>query len=200
MGVIHSPERRTASRDSDTSGKSAVQRQARVLRMLNCLQSGPNFNAAELAERLKVSRRTVYRDLKMIRDAGVPVHFDAEHSAYRLSREFSRRHRAASLVQPRFGDAGVSRQLLSAPGAARCTALATGVDQQSAWLLRQLDSAADRASASDVRVPRRSAANPQSTSGPRFTNSGRDQPPEAGSVAARRRPAMGINSPYIGSF
>ncbi len=72
----------------DEKAKAAVQRQARVLRILSCLQSGSHFNAKELARRLRVSRRTVYRDLKMMREAGVPIHFDGEHSAYRVSASY----------------------------------------------------------------------------------------------------------------
>lgn len=62
-----------------------LNRHARAIRILTCLQSGPGFNAAELAEYLGVSRRTIYRDLRLIRDAGVKVRFDTSHAAYRLA-------------------------------------------------------------------------------------------------------------------
>jgi len=59
-------------------------RHARVLRILTCLQSGPGFNARQLADHLKVSRRTVFRDLSIIRDSGVGVFFDSIADAYRV--------------------------------------------------------------------------------------------------------------------
>ena len=59
-------------------------RHARVLKILTCLQSGPGFNARQLADHLKVSRRTVFRDLSIIRDSGVGVFFDSIADAYRL--------------------------------------------------------------------------------------------------------------------
>ena len=59
-------------------------RHARVLKILTCLQSGPGFNARQLADHLKVSRRTVFRDLSIIRDSGVVVFFDSIADAYRI--------------------------------------------------------------------------------------------------------------------
>ncbi|MCA9177001.1 MAG: HTH domain-containing protein [Planctomycetales bacterium] len=63
---------------------SVVSRHSRALRILSCLQAGPSFNARELANRLKVSRRTIYRDLKLIRAAGIDVIFDERQDAYRV--------------------------------------------------------------------------------------------------------------------
>lgn len=62
-----------------------VGRQARALRILTCLQAGPGFNASELASQLQVSRRTIFRDLDLIRRAGVQFYFDDRLDAYRLS-------------------------------------------------------------------------------------------------------------------
>lgn len=61
-----------------------VRRHSRALRILSCLQSGPNFNARELAQRMQVSRRTIYRDLDLIRAAGIDVVFDDASDAYRI--------------------------------------------------------------------------------------------------------------------
>ncbi|MDP6446248.1 MAG: HTH domain-containing protein [Pirellulaceae bacterium] len=80
--VTSSPSRR--ARDNSTS---ALSRHARAIRILTCLQSGPGFNAAELAKYLNVSRRTIYRDMNLIREAGISIHFDTKHDAYRLERE-----------------------------------------------------------------------------------------------------------------
>lgn len=60
-------------------------RQARAIRLLTCLQGGAAFTAKELAQRLKVSLRTVYRDLSLIRHAGIDVRFDTERCGYRLA-------------------------------------------------------------------------------------------------------------------
>jgi predicted DNA-binding transcriptional regulator YafY len=62
-------------------------RHARAIRILTCLQSGPGFNAAELARHLGVSRRTIYRDLNLIKEAGIHICFDERQSAYRLERD-----------------------------------------------------------------------------------------------------------------
>lgn len=63
---------------------TVVRRHSRALRILSCLQSGPNFNARELAQRMQVSRRTIYRDLDLIRAAGIDVIFDDTNDAYRI--------------------------------------------------------------------------------------------------------------------
>ena len=61
-----------------------VARQARALRILNCLQSGPAFNARELSQILSVSERTIYRDIRLIRSAGIDVNYDEQQGAYRV--------------------------------------------------------------------------------------------------------------------
>jgi predicted DNA-binding transcriptional regulator YafY len=60
----------------------------RVFRLLSYLQSGPRFNAEQLAHQFRVSRRTIFRDIMFLREMGVPVIFDEGHSAYRLSPHF----------------------------------------------------------------------------------------------------------------
>jgi predicted DNA-binding transcriptional regulator YafY len=67
------------------AASEVVQRQARVLRLLSYLQSGVGLNADELAEQLDVCRRTVYRDLKLIREAGIDVYRDSQQNCYRIS-------------------------------------------------------------------------------------------------------------------
>jgi predicted DNA-binding transcriptional regulator YafY len=46
---------------------------ARLLELLSLLQSRPHWNATELAERLRITPRTVRRDITRLRDLGYPV-------------------------------------------------------------------------------------------------------------------------------
>ncbi|GII75464.1 DNA-binding transcriptional regulator [Sphaerisporangium rufum] len=47
---------------------------ARLLRLLSLLQSRPGWTGPQLAERLKVSRRTVRYDIGRLRELGYPIH------------------------------------------------------------------------------------------------------------------------------
>lgn len=88
--------------------EAIVGRHSRAIRILTCLQSGPTFNAKELAERLQVSRRTIYRDLNLLRGAGIQVEFDEEHAGYRVSNGAP-----GSLVPPNFTDRDVAKLALT---------------------------------------------------------------------------------------
>lgn len=66
-------------------GPATIDRHVRALRILTCLQSGPCFNAKKLAQQLKVSRRTIHRDLNLIREAGIQVRYNGRDSAYQLA-------------------------------------------------------------------------------------------------------------------
>lgn len=66
--------------------KSSVSsRHARMLRILSQLQAGGCRNIAELAEELNVCRRTVFRDLDTMRQAGIELEYDAGRDCYQLS-------------------------------------------------------------------------------------------------------------------
>ncbi len=66
----------------------SISRVYRILRLITLLQSGQKFTAAELAEELQVSRRTVFRDLNMLEMAHIPYYFDEKSGSYRISEHF----------------------------------------------------------------------------------------------------------------
>jgi proteasome accessory factor B len=61
-----------------------LSRISRLVQLLGLLQAGKGHNATELARACEVSRRTIFRDLDVLRQAGVPLLFDDEHDKYRI--------------------------------------------------------------------------------------------------------------------
>jgi predicted DNA-binding transcriptional regulator YafY len=61
-----------------------LQRIRRLIQMLGLLQAVKGQNAAELATACAVSRRTIFRDLDVLRHAGVPLLFDDDQGSYRI--------------------------------------------------------------------------------------------------------------------
>ncbi|QDU71141.1 helix-turn-helix transcriptional regulator [Mucisphaera calidilacus] len=59
----------------------------RLLRLITLLQSGQAQNPDQLAEELGVHRRTVFRDLDLLRKAGIPCFFD-QGDGYRVAERF----------------------------------------------------------------------------------------------------------------
>jgi predicted DNA-binding transcriptional regulator YafY len=60
---------------------------------LCCVEARSLFNVRELSQTLSVSRRTIFRDLNLLRDAGVDVSFDESTGGYSLPKTFSARRR-----------------------------------------------------------------------------------------------------------
>ncbi len=56
----------------------------RCLRLLNMLQSRIGYSAQYLALELNVSRRTIYRDLCLLAEAGIAAYYDANKRGYIL--------------------------------------------------------------------------------------------------------------------
>ncbi len=59
-------------------------RVVRLIQLLVTLQSGSYPNAQRLAEMCEVSRRTIYRDLATLEQAGVPIRYDEQRRGYFL--------------------------------------------------------------------------------------------------------------------
>ncbi|SCL73022.1 Predicted DNA-binding transcriptional regulator YafY, contains an HTH and WYL domains [Micromonospora citrea] len=60
-------------------------RASRLISLLMLLQAHGRMTAAQLAERLEVSTRTVYRDVEALHTAGIPLYGEAGHAGgYRL--------------------------------------------------------------------------------------------------------------------
>lgn len=55
---------------------------------MSLLQVGKGYNADSLADACQVSKRTIFRDLDMLRECGVPVLFHDEQKRYFLNGEF----------------------------------------------------------------------------------------------------------------
>ncbi|SFI57223.1 helix-turn-helix transcriptional regulator [Planctomicrobium piriforme] len=63
---------------------SAIRKIRRLLTLLERLQSGRAYSTSELTHLCGVSRRTVFRDLKTLQDAGVQILYDAATQGYWL--------------------------------------------------------------------------------------------------------------------
>lgn len=66
-----------------------TQRFFRCLRLVSLVQSRVGYGAAELARELDVSNRTVYRDIRMLQEGGIPVRYDEGKAGYILEPHFS---------------------------------------------------------------------------------------------------------------
>ncbi|MEM8783682.1 MAG: transcriptional regulator, partial [Planctomycetota bacterium] len=60
----------------------------RLVRLLTLLQSSPAPDVHVLQEELGVSRRTLFRDLKLLKDSGIPVYHHDEKGGYQVQRRF----------------------------------------------------------------------------------------------------------------
>jgi predicted DNA-binding transcriptional regulator YafY len=64
-------------------------RLSRCLRLLNLLQARVGHTVDELARECGVSKRTIYRDLRLLAEAGVHLHYDAEAGGHVALPQFS---------------------------------------------------------------------------------------------------------------
>jgi proteasome accessory factor B len=65
-----------------------LSRIVRLVELIGLLQVGRGHNVSSLALTCGVSRRTVFRDLEVLRYAGVPLKFDDEQQRFRLQDSF----------------------------------------------------------------------------------------------------------------
>ena len=56
----------------------------RLLKLLGTLQTGRGYNTEHLAQACGVSRRTIFRDLEALREAGVPLVYNEQEQRYRI--------------------------------------------------------------------------------------------------------------------
>ena len=59
-----------------------------MIQLLLALQSGQRYTINDLAKMWKLSRRTVFRDLKDLQKAGVPCHYDSKSGGHTIKSEF----------------------------------------------------------------------------------------------------------------
>ena len=60
-------------------------RTRRLLKLIALLQTARGFNTDALALACEVSRRTIFRDLDLLRESGLPLEFDEAAQRYRIS-------------------------------------------------------------------------------------------------------------------
>ncbi len=61
---------------------------SKLLQIMTMLLTGQNYSVNDLAKTLNVSKRTVFRYLDDLRDAGIPCYYDNRNHSYRIDSEF----------------------------------------------------------------------------------------------------------------
>lgn len=77
--------------DADRAGglaTSAIVRTQRALQILRLLQAGQMWSAGELAAQFNCSTRTIFRDLQMLRECGIPIDSPRGERGVKLSHDF----------------------------------------------------------------------------------------------------------------
>jgi predicted DNA-binding transcriptional regulator YafY len=63
----------------------------RWMNLFMAIQGGRSYTIRELAERVGVSSRTIFRDLSGMQEAGIPLYYDDQTKSYRLTENFQMR-------------------------------------------------------------------------------------------------------------
>lgn len=99
--------------DRDRRGKQA-ERMARTLTVLRLIQSRGRWNAEGIAAEAGCTVRTVYRDLKVLEFAGVPLYFDKIHGCYRVRPDY--RFPVPNLTEEEALGQAIATSIARAPG------------------------------------------------------------------------------------
>jgi predicted DNA-binding transcriptional regulator YafY len=70
------------------SNASAIARTQRAIRILRLLQAGQVWSAQELAIQFNCSTRTIFRDLQLLRDCGIPIDNPRGERGFKLAHDF----------------------------------------------------------------------------------------------------------------
>jgi len=63
-------------------------RTQRLIRIVQLLQAGRRYDIEELAQELYVSRRTAFRDIRVLNDSGIVCHFDPDTESYVIDQSY----------------------------------------------------------------------------------------------------------------
>jgi predicted DNA-binding transcriptional regulator YafY len=63
-------------------------RVSRIIQILRVLQSLQRYKADDLAQLVGTSKRTIFRDLKILQEAGIPCHFNQKDCGYTIEPQF----------------------------------------------------------------------------------------------------------------
>ena len=70
------------------STSSAIARTQRAIRILRLLQAGQVWSVQELAMQFECSTRTIFRDMQMLRECGIPIDTPRGERGFKLSHDF----------------------------------------------------------------------------------------------------------------
>ncbi|SMP41795.1 Predicted DNA-binding transcriptional regulator YafY, contains an HTH and WYL domains [Neorhodopirellula lusitana] len=87
---------------------------ARVLHVLNLIQSRGRWNVSAIAKELGCSNRTVHRDLNVLEFCGVPFYFSEEEQCYRVRSDF--RFPTLALTDDEVLGQAIATAITQAPG------------------------------------------------------------------------------------
>jgi predicted DNA-binding transcriptional regulator YafY len=91
MTTDTTPRTATPTAESEQAGGlavSAIVRTQRALQILRTLQAGQVWSAAELAAQFNCSTRTIFRDLQLLRECGIPIDSPRGERGFRLAHDF----------------------------------------------------------------------------------------------------------------
>lgn len=78
----------SAAEDRQGLSTSAIVRTQRALQILRILQAGQVWSATELAAQFDCSTRTIFRDLQLLRDCGIPIDSPRGERGFKLAHDF----------------------------------------------------------------------------------------------------------------